>query len=107
MPSEGMRLLWEIQAIFDRLKAGHISSWQLVKKLDETGEFGWSKLPAQRAGIRITNILKGYGVGPGSFRDGTKTFKGYERDSFADAWLRYPPPNGDNGDSGDNGGGRR
>jgi len=48
MPSEGMRLLWEIQAIFDRLKAGHISSWQLVKKLDETGEFGWSKLPAQR-----------------------------------------------------------
>ena len=107
LPSEGMRLLWEIQAIFDRLTVGHISSSQLVKKLDETGEFGWSKFPAQRAGIRMANILKGYGVGPDSFRDGTKTFKGYERDSFADAWLRYPPPSGDNGDSGDNGGGRR
>lgn len=107
MPSEGMRLLWEIQAIFDRLKVGHIPSFQLVKELDETGEFGWSKLTAQRAGIRMEKILKGYGVGPGSFRDGTKSFKGYEHDSFADAWLRYPPPSGDNGDSGDNGGGRR
>ncbi|MCX5044036.1 DUF3631 domain-containing protein [Aldersonia sp. NBC_00410] len=107
MPSEGMQLLWEIQAIFDRLRIGHISSRQLVKELDDTGEFGWSKLPAQRAGIKMAKILKGYGVGPVSFRDGTKTFKGYQRYSFADAWLRYPPPSGDNGDNGDNGGGRR
>jgi hypothetical protein len=104
-PSEGMRLLWEIQAIFDRLNVAHISTRELVAELDETGEFAWSRLPAQRAGISMANILKGYGVRPGSFRDGTKTFKGYQWGAFTDAWLRYPPPSGDSGDSGDNEGG--
>jgi len=47
----------------------------------------------------MANILRGYGVSPSSFRDGPKTFKGYERDSFTDAWLRYPPPSGDSGDA--------
>lgn len=106
-PSEGMRLLWAIQAIFDRLNVAHISSAELVAELDKTGEFAWSRWPAQRAGIKMANILKGYGIRRSSFRDGTKTFWGYERDSFADAWLRYPPRSGDNGDSGDSGGGRR
>ena len=57
-PSEGMRLLWAIQAIFGRLKVAHISSAELVAELDKTGEFAWSRWPAQRAGIRMANILK-------------------------------------------------
>ena len=64
----------DIQAIFDRLKVDHISSAELVAELDQTGEFAWSRWPAQRAGIRMANILKGYGIRRSSFRDGTKTF---------------------------------
>ncbi len=101
VPSEGLRLLWEIQAIFDRLNVAHISSAELVAELHKTGEFAWSGLPVQRAGIRMAIILSGYGISPSHFRDGAKDFKGYERQAFEDAWLRYPPPSsGHNGHNG-------
>ena len=89
-PSEGVRLLWEIEAIFRRLGGDYITSRQLLDGLKETGEFHWSGLSPQRAGIRMAGLLKGYGIRPTTFRDGANTFKGYDRESFAEAWRRYP-----------------
>jgi hypothetical protein len=102
-PSEGVRLLWETRMIFNATKKDNLTSKFMLEELHKTGEFIWTKLPAQRAGIKMANILRTYGVGPGVFRSGTKTYKGYAREEFEDAWLRYLRPSGNSGDSGDTG----
>ena len=101
-PSEGMRLLWATKAIFKRLGGNRIVGTDLVAELDQTGEFAWTRWTAQRAGIRMATILRAYGIHRVSFRDGPKSYWGYEWSAFLNAWLRYPPPSGDSGDSGDN-----
>jgi Protein of unknown function (DUF3631) len=96
-PSEGLWLLWECRAIFDRRKIDAIHTTDLLDELRNTGRFRWTSKPAQEAAIRLSQILRGYGVVPPTpaSRDqrigGTKA-KGYRAEWFEDTWQRYPRP---------------
>lgn len=103
IPSEGLQLLWAIRTIFDGLEADEITSKSLLAELNKNDDFPWSGLSAQRAGMKMARVLKGYGIGPTAFFANGKTFKGYRREHFTDAWRRYPPPTGGNGGNGGNG----
>ena len=83
MPSEGMRLLWEIQAVFDRLKVGPSSR--------RTGggvgpdRTAWRRLASKRLaqdGEQLRDNQSQF------LALGTKVTRGYRRESFEDAWLR-------------------
>jgi Protein of unknown function (DUF3631) len=105
-PSEGLQLLWEIKAIFDRRKTDRMFTTDLLAELHDTGRFDWTGARPQVAGIRLGDILRGYGVVPPTpasrdQRIGNAKAKGYRREWFEDAWRRYPPPSGDSGDNGD------
>jgi Protein of unknown function (DUF3631) len=105
-PSEGLWLLWEIKAIFDRLQADKIHTAALLHGLRATGRFRWTARPPQEAAIRLGQILDGYGVQSKDQRipgiNGGKGLKGYRREMFERAWSQYPPPSRDTRDSRDN-----
>ncbi len=51
----------------------------------------WSLRGELLDGRGLTRLLKPYGARPATLREGKRTFKGYRRASFEDAWARYVP----------------
>ena len=96
-PSEGLWLLWECKAIFDRRQIDRIHVTDLLDELRATGRFRWTAKPVQEAAIRLAKILSGYGVVPPTpasrdQRIGGVKANGYRAEWFEDAWRRYPRP---------------
>lgn len=91
-PSDGVRLLADIQACFgdkDRLTTA-----DLLDKLLADEEAPWGDLGRKKLDARIlARMLDGYGIKSTTIRmpDG-KTPKGYKREAFHDAWKCYLPP---------------
>jgi hypothetical protein len=44
---------------------------------------------------QLASLLAPFGISPINIRIGQDVVKGYERAAFADAWLRYLPPETD------------
>jgi len=42
-------------------------------------------------GRSMARLLKPYGIGPQTLREGENIYKGYRRGDFEDAWERYAP----------------
>jgi Protein of unknown function (DUF3631) len=100
-PSEGLWLLWECKAIFDRRQkltgSDRVFTTELLDELRATGRFRWTAKPVQEAAIRLAQIVGGYGVLPPTpasrdQRIGGDKAKGYRAEWFEDAWRRYPKP---------------
>ena len=90
-PDVNVELLHDIGAIFDDINATFIGSTELVGKLAELDSRPWGDW---RHGQSITTRavaerLRLFGVYPRS----NGSVRGYDRDSFEDAWTRYPASN--------------
>jgi hypothetical protein len=90
--SQSVRLLIDCRAAFG--EAAALPSTVLVQRLRADEESPWQEMPSP-GGLtvrRFASLLKEFDIAPKNHRweDGTQS-KGYTRDDFADAWVRYCP----------------
>ena len=86
--SYGVRLLGDIERVFEERGEDRITSAELVEALTAMEESPWEGMITRRLAAK----LKAYGITPKQHRFGTVTCKGYLRSDFEDAWRRYLPP---------------
>jgi hypothetical protein len=87
--SLGVRLLGDIQAVFD---AERISTEALLIALNKLEESPWGNLRGHALDARqLAKLLKNYGIRSSTQRIGEHVAKGYARADFHDAWMRYVP----------------
>jgi len=88
--SHGVRLLADVQTVFQSSGVDKISSKTLVAELCELEEAPWGDWGLSQT--KLAHRLRAYGIRSRNVRleDGT-TPKGYRRESFEDAWARYLP----------------
>jgi len=97
--STGPELLTDVQAIFEMKKVLKLRSAELLEELIANAEMGWAAY--NRGGRPLTlrqlaKLLSGYGIKPRTVRlSPTKTYKGYYKDDFGDAFDRYLVPAAD------------
>lgn len=87
-------LLRDIQNLFDdEPTRSRITSSDLCQKLCSLEERPWNEWSKGKSitTAKIARYLKPYGVSPRSIRDGSKNAKGYHKEDFEDAFLRYIP----------------
>jgi hypothetical protein len=90
--SLGVRLLRDIRAVFDRQKAEQLRTTAILSELNQMEDAPWGSLRGQAMdGRSMARLLKSYGIGPQTIREGENTYKGYRRVDFEDAWERYTP----------------
>lgn len=93
--SIGVQLLGDIRIVFDVADVDRLSSAHLAERLAAIEESPWGDWRGKPIDARwLARRLKPYGIASSSVRIGTSTPKGYLRESFYDAWVRYvdPPP---------------
>jgi hypothetical protein len=90
--SLGVRLLRDIRAVFDKVEAEQLRTTAMLSELNQLDDAPWGSLRGQPMdGRSMARLLKPYGIGPQTFREGGRTYKGYRRGDFEDAWERYTP----------------
>jgi hypothetical protein len=92
--STGVRLLADIQRIFDDTGADRLSSRELVRRLTAIEGAPWEDInhgkPLNPTGL--ARMLRKYEIEPRNLRTGESVTKGYLRKTFEDAWARYLRP---------------
>jgi Protein of unknown function (DUF3631) len=95
MDAEGLgaMLLADIRDIFSRTDADPFPSADLADALAEMEDRPWPEFnhgkPITKQ--KLSRMLKKFQIISATKRDGTATFKGYNRSSFDDAFARYAP----------------
>jgi putative DNA primase/helicase len=92
----GLALLADIRDLFTQRGEAHLSSEAIVAHLNKLENRRWAELPPNGKSLsknRLATLLKQFEVTPRGVRVGDRTPKGYARADFADAFLRYLPPN--------------
>ena len=84
--SRGMLLLGDIKTVFEGCGQDRLPTKELLHQLQSLEESSWKALNDKTLGLRLAP----YGVAPGKWRDGERTVRGYQRESFAIPWRRYP-----------------
>lgn len=88
--SFGIRLLADCRTVFG--DADRLATHQLVKLLAALEESPWADFHGHQVTPRhLARLLDPYDVHPRKVRLGDATAKGYLREEFYDAWLRYLP----------------
>jgi putative DNA primase/helicase len=91
--SIGPELLTDVQAIFEMKRVFKLRSAELLAELISNAEMGWSAYNRGSHPLtvrQLAKLLSGYGIKTKTVRLGpTKTYKGYYRDDFEDAFARY------------------
>jgi hypothetical protein len=92
--STGVRLLADIRDIFEVTGSDKLRSQELKNSLVEieTSPWGESNRGKPITEIGLSRLLKPYEISPRTIRLKSGTFKGYLKESLADAWSRYLPP---------------
>ena len=95
--SDAAKLLADIRNIFGEEGATKLSSGAICTALGKLEHRPWAEF---RGGAviskpQLAHLLAPFGISPINMRNGQEVVKGYERDAFADAWLRYLPPEAD------------
>jgi hypothetical protein len=91
--SVGVRLLADIQALFDDRNADRLPTAELLTALNAIEESAWGDWKGKPLTPRgLARLLRPFAIKPGTIRlaDG-QTPKGYIAGDFADAWGRYLP----------------
>ncbi|MBK8274956.1 MAG: DUF3631 domain-containing protein [Nitrospira sp.] len=89
--SLGVTLLSDLRAILGAREA--MFTDDLLMALIARDEAPWGDLRGKPLNARgLANLLKGYGIKSKQVRCGSATAKGYSRESFHDAFMRYLPP---------------
>jgi hypothetical protein len=89
--STGKLLLSDILQVFEAAGVDRQASAELVAALIEAETSPWGEWSHGKplTPTRLARLLRGYSIVPHSIRIGEKTPKGYEREDFQDAFLRY------------------
>jgi hypothetical protein len=88
-----VRLLRDIQFVFQERATDRIFSEDLVAALNEMEEAPWGDLRGKPLDKRsLARLLHPYEIGPKEVRIKDDTRRGYRREFFHDAWARYIPP---------------
>lgn len=96
--SFGPELLTDVQTIFELKKVVKLRSAELLEALVAGSEMAWATYNrGQPLTVRqLAKLLSGYGIKPKTVRLGPhKTYKGYYREDFEDAFTRYLTPKND------------
>lgn len=91
--SARIRLLVDIRAVFDRLgQPAAVATVELLDALNTDDEAPWSGYgPNGLTGKRLGDLLREFAIGSANVRFAAGQAKGYARNAFTDAWLRYCP----------------
>ncbi len=92
-----MQLLAAIREIFEQRKVDALRSAVLVDDLTQDPEGLWAEYGRRGEPItakQVASSLEPYRVKPDVVRDGTRTYRGYKRECFKDAFERYLPSEG-------------
>jgi len=91
--SVGVSLLGDIRSVFNSTGRDRLSSNELLGRLTHGETLPWGEFANGRplTPIGLARLLKPFGIIPGTIRLEKGTAKGYLRESYADAWLRYLP----------------
>ena len=89
--SLGLRLLSDLRLIFDARGEDRIHTTDLIPALQADDEGPWASERAPLTPHRHGRLLEPFEVQSKQLRIGDKSLKGYERESFVDAWERYLP----------------
>lgn len=90
----GLRLLGDIKAVLEEQGQVEISSADLATALRENEESPWADM-GRGKGLTpnaLARLLAPFGIRPELMRTGSKVFRGYHREQFEDAFVRYMPP---------------
>jgi len=91
--SDGIQLLADLRDMFTEDGTGNLTSSEICEALGQMEDRPW---PEWKGGKPITprqlaNLLKPFGVHPGTIRIGSTTAKGYEQKDLIDPFSRYLP----------------
>ncbi|MCA9312006.1 MAG: DUF3631 domain-containing protein [Phycisphaerales bacterium] len=86
-------LLVDIRTEFDRQGVDRIPSQELIDVLTARDDRPWAEWRNDRplTQVQLARMLGRFEIRPKVIRFGLRTVRGYERESFADAWARYLP----------------
>ena len=89
----GIELLTDIKDIFDEKNIDRIRTKDLIDSLCEDDEKPWCGFNKgkEMSPRQLANRLKGYGITSKTIRIGHTMSKGYKKQQFEDAFLRYAP----------------
>ena len=88
--SLGVRLLADLRTVFSDTPT--MATTDIIEALINLEESPWGDLKGKPLdGRRLSKLLKPYEIAPKSVRLGVNVFKGYERTTLHDAWVRYLP----------------
>jgi hypothetical protein len=89
-PSIGIRLLADLQTIFDEASSEHLFTDDILSALVAMELAPWGDIRGKALDARsLSRRLNKYSISPRTVRSGDKTAKGYARADLADAWSRY------------------
>lgn len=90
-PSLGIKLLSDLREVFGQHEA--LGTSAIIEALIKMEESPWEDLRGKPLDARrLARLMDQYGVNRRQVRIGTWTGKGYLRQDFYDAWVRYLPP---------------
>ncbi len=90
--SLGIRLLADLQEIFNQRDIDRLPSADLIVALRDRPESPWLEWRAKGlTGHGLARLLRGFRVQPSQWRDAAKIVRGYRRADFLDCWARYLP----------------
>ena len=93
----GVQLLAAIRDIFQQRKVDSLASAVLVNDLTQDPAGLWFEYGRRGEPItakQVASLLEPYEIHPDVVRDGTRTYRGYKREWFKDAFERYLPSEG-------------
>jgi hypothetical protein len=84
-------LLGDIRTICSARREPRIATAALLAELVAMEDRSWGDWSSGQPMTpqALSRLLRGFGVTAAKWREGTTTVRGYERDTFADAWKRY------------------
>ena len=91
--SVGIELLRGIREAFDAEAHDRLPTARLIERLVADDTARWTAFSRGRpiTSAQIAKLLGRYGITPGTVRIGSTTAKGYRREQFDEAFLRYLP----------------
>jgi len=92
--SNRTRLLSDIRTVFELNSSDRLATTGLLTALAEMETSPWAEFIQGRplTPTTLARLLKPFDIAPRDIRIGSRILKGYERESFGDAWKRYLPP---------------
>ena len=87
----GVLLLADIRRLFKKTKHDRLASSYLVARLAKRKHRPWSGFKDGNpiTARQVAELLRPFGISPGTQRNGSETFKGYKRSQFNSAFSRY------------------